>query len=84
MHLKQPRRCTDVLFLLFFVVFWIAMFVLGFYGVGTGNPKILLFGTYYRGQVCGDGDNENYKTRYFVNHGAVSYTHLTLQTICRV
>ena len=72
-HLKQPRRCTDVLFLLFFVVFWIAMFVLGFYGVGTGNPKILLFGTDYRGQVCGNGDNENYKTRYFVNPGEIMF-----------
>jgi len=72
-HLKKPRRCTDVLFLIFFVAFWIAMFVLGFYGVGTGNPKILLFGTDYRGQVCGNGDNENYKTRYFVNPGEIMF-----------
>ena len=72
-HLKKPRRCTDVLFLIFFVAFWIAMFVLGFYGVGTGNPKILLFGTDYRGQVCGSGDNENYKTRYFVNPGEIMF-----------
>ena len=49
------------------------MFVLGFYGVGTGNPKILLFGTDYRGQVCGNGDNENYKTRYFVNPGEIMF-----------
>ena len=37
MHLKQPRRCTDVLFLLFFVVFWIAMFVLGF----TASARVI-------------------------------------------
>ena len=62
-HLKGPRKCTDILFLLIFIAFWIAMLVLGFYGVGTGNPKILLFGTDYRGEVCDSGNNTGYKTR---------------------
>ena len=72
-HLKGPRKCTDILFLLIFIAFWIAMLVLGFYGVGTGNPKILLFGTDYRGEVCDSGNNTGYKTRYFVNPGELAW-----------
>ena len=72
-HLKKPRRCTDFLFLLIFVGFWIGMLSLGFYGVGTGNPKVLVFGTDYTGTMCGDGVNANRKARYFVNPAEVAF-----------
>lgn len=72
-HLKKPRRCTDFLFLLIFIGFWIGMLTLGFYGVGTGNPKVLVFGTDYTGTMCGDGANANRKARYFLNPIEVAY-----------
>ena len=71
--MKGPRKCTDILFLIVFIAFWIAMLVLGFYGVGTGKPKILLFGTDYRGEVCDQGKNDGFKTRYFMNPGELAW-----------
>merc|ERR1712205_26340 len=72
-HMKGRRKCTDILFLIVFIAFWIAMHVLGFYGVGTGKPKILLFGTDYRGEVCDQGKNDGVKTRYFMNPGELAW-----------
>jgi choline transporter-like protein 2/4/5 len=71
--MKGRRKCTDILFLIVFIAFWIAMLVLGFYGVGTGKPKILLFGTDYRGEVCDQGKNDGFKTRYFMNPGELAW-----------
>merc|ERR1719223_1028590 len=61
--MKGPRKCTDILFLIVFIAFWIAMLVLGFYGVGTD----------YRGEVCDQGKNDGFKTRYFMNPGELAW-----------
>ena len=48
----KPRRCRDVLFLVVFVAFWVGMLVVGGMGFAEGDPKVLLFGADYRGDLC--------------------------------
>ena len=49
------------------------MFVLGFYGVGTGDPTALIFGADYNGELCGKGNNTGLKARYMVNPLEILY-----------
>lgn len=72
-HLKKPRRCTDIFFLLFFILFWCAMFAVGGYGVANGNPAALVLGTDYEGELCNEGANGGLKQRYFVNVAEIAY-----------
>ena len=72
-HLKKPRRCTDILFLVVYIAFWTMMFALGFYGVGKGDPTALVFGADFNGKLCGEGNNTGFKTRYLVNPLEVMY-----------
>ncbi|CAL6426676.1 unnamed protein product [Bathycoccus prasinos] len=74
------RRCTDVLFLLAFIAFWVGMLACGGYGFTNGDPALLIMGTDYEGVLCdekgtgvagtGSGnviDNSGLKTRYWAN-----------------
>lgn len=36
-------------------------------GFANGDPRILIFGTDYQGELCDKGDNEGLKVRYWVN-----------------
>ena len=47
-----PRRCRDVLFLVAFAAFWVGMLVVGGLGFARGDPRVLLFGADYRGDLC--------------------------------
>ncbi|KAI9204339.1 plasma-membrane choline transporter-domain-containing protein [Polychytrium aggregatum] len=47
------RRCTDIPFLVLFLVFWAAMFYVAFIAIKTGNPSKLLYPTDYLGNTCG-------------------------------
>ena len=49
------RSCTDVFFLVLFVVFWVGFLVLGGLSLKSGDPNRLLYGTDYLGYVCGKG-----------------------------
>lgn len=52
----QPTRrkaCRDVLSLVFFVLFWAGMFVIGGWAIRTGIPEQLYYGIDKFGQVCG-------------------------------
>ena len=46
------RRCTDVLFLLAFIAFWVGMLAIGGYGFSKGDPALLIMGTDYEGVLC--------------------------------
>ena len=74
------RRCTDALFLLAFIAFWVGMLAVGGYGFSKGDPALLIMGTDYEGVLCdekgtgvngkGSGnviDNTGLKTRYWAN-----------------
>ena len=52
---EESRSCTDIIFLLIFIAFWIAFFVIGGIGFSNGDPDRLLYGTDYLGLVCGKG-----------------------------
>mmetsp|Transcript_25196 Transcript_25196/g.47612 ORF Transcript_25196/g.47612 Transcript_25196/m.47612 type:complete len:723 (+) Transcript_25196:109-2277(+) len=52
--IERDRKCTDVLFLLVFVGFWIGMFVIGGVGFSRGNVNRLLYGIDYHARLCGE------------------------------
>lgn len=47
------RKCTDVFFLLLFLVFWIGMVIIAGVGYKNGEPKRLIYGTDWMGRTCG-------------------------------
>jgi choline transporter-like protein 2/4/5 len=53
------RHCTDVMFLLLFIAFWCGMVAIGIIGFNKGDPRKLVLGTNYKGEVCGM-DDKNY------------------------
>jgi len=65
--MEKNRRCTDVLFLLLFVAFWIGMLAVGVIGFASGDPRVLIYGTDYQGDLCDKGDLDGLKVRYWVN-----------------
>ena len=49
----HKRKCTDILFLVLFFVFWVGMFYVAGMGVTYGDPAKLINPTDYRGGTCG-------------------------------
>ena len=47
------RKCTDVTFLLLFMMWWLGMFVIASVGFISGEPARLLFAVAHNGVVCG-------------------------------
>lgn len=52
--IKHNRKCKDVVFLVFFIAFWVAMIVNSSFAFNQGNPLRLNYGLDYEGNVCGD------------------------------
>lgn len=50
----SARKCTDCLFLMVFVLYLIGVLVIGIVGFQNGNPARLVYGTDYKGRVCGE------------------------------
>jgi choline transporter-like protein 2/4/5 len=61
----EERHCTDVLFLIIFVVMWLGMLVLGVGSYVTGDPTALSYGTDYQGNRCGVGEFESKPVVWF-------------------
>lgn len=49
----KPRRCTDVLSLTLFVLFWLFLLFLATYSFILGNPIRLIRGSDSFGNICG-------------------------------
>ena len=47
------RKCTDVLFLILLIAFWVGMFIVAAVGFLNGDPAKLLMATDYAGNSCG-------------------------------
>jgi len=47
---RGDRKCTDCLFCLLFLVFWVGMVAIAGIGIGGGEPDRLLYGVDY--EVC--------------------------------
>ncbi|KAF2286010.1 hypothetical protein P3X46_006829 [Hevea brasiliensis] len=52
--IRHNRKCRDVVFLVIFIAFWVAMIVNSSFGFNQGNPLRLTYGLDYKGNVCGD------------------------------
>ena len=51
----ETRKCTDVLFLMLFVLLWVGMTIISLHSYATGDLTALEFGTDYLGNRCGVG-----------------------------
>ncbi|KAM1041604.1 hypothetical protein ACFX2I_030737 [Malus domestica] len=52
--IRHNRKCRDLVFLVIFIAFWVAMIVNSSFGFNQGNPLRLTYGLDYKGNVCGD------------------------------
>ncbi|KAM6584516.1 hypothetical protein CsatB_011518 [Cannabis sativa] len=52
--ISHNRKCRDIVFLVIFISFWVAMIVNSSFGFNKGNPLRLTYGLDYKGNVCGD------------------------------
>ncbi|KAG8386307.1 hypothetical protein BUALT_Bualt03G0135400 [Buddleja alternifolia] len=73
--IKHNRKCRDVVVLVIFIAFWIAMIVNSSFGFNQGNPLRLIYGLDYKGNVCGDRhahpDLRELELRYWLNPNQV-------------
>ncbi|GAB4846248.1 Choline transporter protein 1 [Ancistrocladus abbreviatus] len=73
--IRQNRKCRNVVFLVIFIAFWVAMIVNSSLGFNQGNPLRLTYGLDYKGNLCGDKNaNPNLRElelRYWVNPNQV-------------
>jgi hypothetical protein len=64
---EEGRRCTDVLWLVFFVMFWLGLGFMIHYSVYHGRPERLLFATNFEGDLCGEGELRHKQLIYYPN-----------------
>ncbi|KAK2992977.1 hypothetical protein RJ640_004489 [Escallonia rubra] len=73
--IKHNRKCRDLVFLVIFIAFWVAMIVNSSFGLNQGNPLRLTYGLDYKGNVCGDKhadrDLRELELRYWLNPNQV-------------
>ncbi|KAA8523882.1 hypothetical protein F0562_010305 [Nyssa sinensis] len=73
--IRHNRKCRDVVFLVIFIAFWVAMIVNSSFGFNQGNPLRLNYGLDYKGNVCGDRhadpDLRELELRYWLNPNQV-------------
>ncbi|KNA06868.1 hypothetical protein SOVF_177090 [Spinacia oleracea] len=73
--IQKNRKCRDVVFLVIFAAFLVAMIVNSSFGFNKGNPKRLVYGLDYEGNLCGDKDAHRnlreLELRYWVNPNQV-------------
>lgn len=69
--IRHNRKCRDLVFLVIFVAFWVAMIVNSSFGFNQGNPLRLTYGLDYKGNVCGtrngDPDLRELEVKYWMN-----------------
>ncbi|KAK4486704.1 hypothetical protein RD792_006764 [Penstemon davidsonii] len=78
--IKHNRKCKDLVFLVIFIAFWVAMIVNSSIGFNQGNPLRLNYGLDYKGNLCGekhgDFDLRELELRYWLNPNQVYQTGL--------
>ncbi len=56
---EKNRRCTDLLFLIVYILFCLLMIAIGIIGFVMGDPARLTYGYDFNGNVCGQGTQSN-------------------------
>ena len=51
--ISNQRKCTDILCLLLFLVFWLGMIIIAAVAYVSGQPEKLVYGVDFRGRTCG-------------------------------
>ncbi|CAL9194910.1 unnamed protein product [Musa hybrid cultivar] len=73
--IRHNRKCRDLVFLVIFIAFWVAMIVNSSFGFNQGNPLRLTYGLDYKGNVCGNRhakpDLQELMVRYWLNPNQV-------------
>lgn len=73
--IRHNRRCRDLLFLVLFAAFWVAMIVNSSFAFNQGNPLRLDYALDYKGNVCGDRhaapDLRELEVSYYMNPNQV-------------
>ncbi|KAF3442528.1 hypothetical protein FNV43_RR16444 [Rhamnella rubrinervis] len=73
--IRHNRKCRDIVFLVIFIAFWVAMIVNSSFGFNQGNPLRLTYGLDYKGNVCGDKHADpglrELELRYWLNPNQV-------------
>ncbi|XP_045801380.1 choline transporter protein 1 [Trifolium pratense] len=71
--INHNRKCKDIVFLVIFIAFWVAMIVNSSFAFNKGNPLRLTYGLDYKGNVCGDkhADLHQLELKYWLNPNQV-------------
>ncbi|XP_042378750.1 choline transporter protein 1-like [Zingiber officinale] len=73
--IRHNRKCRDLVFLVIFIAFWVAMIVNSSFGFNQGNPLRLTYSLDYKGNVCGnrhaDPDLRELDVRYWLDPNQV-------------
>ncbi|XP_068639857.1 choline transporter protein 1-like isoform X1 [Aristolochia californica] len=73
--IRHNRKCRDIVFLILFIAFWVAMIVNSSFAFNQGNPLRLMYGLDYKGNICGnkhaDPDLRELEVRYWLNPNQV-------------
>ena len=72
------RSCHDCLFCALFLVFWIGMIAVFWTAVKQGEPKRLLYGVDYEGNVCGVDNSDKAPEGFAGDPADLDFTNKTL------
>mmetsp|Transcript_22525 Transcript_22525/g.76592 ORF Transcript_22525/g.76592 Transcript_22525/m.76592 type:complete len:700 (-) Transcript_22525:204-2303(-) len=75
--MEHHNRCTDILFLLLFVAFWLGMIVIGSVAFSEGDPDLLKYGIDQNGNLCGAKRGFNGTSNDFTSQKPVMYYDIT-------
>lgn len=80
-RIQENRRCRDIPVLVIFVAFWVGMIINTTFGWNKGDPRRLVYGLDYKGNLCGDKkanpDLKGFEVRYWQNPNQVYESGLT-------
>jgi choline transporter-like protein 2/4/5 len=62
---ERRHKCTDVAFLVFFLLYWVGMLVIFSMAYKTGDPFRLIYGTNAEGVTCGRGNYTGKRLIYY-------------------
>jgi hypothetical protein len=67
--IKENRGCTDIFFLIVYILFWGLMIYVGIVGFINGDPNRLISGYDFNGNICGQGNKSD--SPYLCGHNFV-------------
>lgn len=74
-RINENRRCRNIPALIIFIAFWVGMIINSSFGWNKGDPRRLVYGFDYKGNLCGDKkanpDLSSLDVRYWQNPNQV-------------